>query len=63
VSELHAVAAQVDPNTATVATATPRLCTAELDVFAVLGAALGRVVENTRLGPVVGWQHRGHGTV
>jgi hypothetical protein len=68
VATLHAVAAQVDPSTAAVATATPRLRTAAvLDALEVLGAALVRtgiaIVERTGLGRVLGWQHRGHGEV
>lgn len=65
---LHAVAAQVDPTTAPVATATPRSATAAvLAALEVLGAALVRagvaVVERTGLGRVLGWQHRVHGVV
>lgn len=65
---LHAVAAQVDPTTAPVATATPRTVTAAvLSALEVLGAALARagveVVERTGLGRVLGWQHRAHGVV
>ena len=68
VAVLHAVAAQVDPSGATVATATPRSGTAAvIDALEVLGAALVRagvaVVERTGLGRVLGWQHRGHGDV
>lgn len=67
-TELHAVAAAVDPSTATVATATPRLRAASvLDALEALGAALVRagvaVVERTGLGRVLGWQHRAHGVV
>ena len=68
VESLHAVAAQVDPSTATVATPTPRSRTAAvLDALEVLGAALVRAgvtfVERTGLGRVLGWQHRAHGDV
>lgn len=68
VKTLHAVAAQVDPSTATVATPTPRSRTAAvLDALEVLAAALVRAgvvfVERTGLGRVLGWQHRGHGDV
>lgn len=66
VAVLHAVAAQVDPSTATVATPTPTSRTAAvLDAFEVLGAALVRAgvafIERTGLGRVLGWQHRAHG--
>lgn len=68
VTALHAVAAQVDPSTATVATPTPTSRTAAvLDALEVLGAALVRAglvfVERTGLGRVLGWQHRAHGDV
>lgn len=68
VAALHVVAAQIDPSTATVATATPRSRTAAvLDGLEVLGAALVRagvaLVERTGLGRVLGWQHRAHGDV
>jgi hypothetical protein len=68
VDALHAVAAQVDPSTAPVATATTRSrAAAVLDALEVLGAALVRVgvalVERTGLGRVLGWQRRGHGDV
>jgi hypothetical protein len=68
VTALHAVAAQLDPSTAPVATPTPRSRTAAvLDALEVLGAALVRVgvavVERTGLGRVLGWQHRAHGDV
>lgn len=68
VEALHAIAAQVDPSTATVATPTPRSRTAAvLDALEVLGAALVRaglaVVERTGLGRVLGWQHLAHGDV
>jgi hypothetical protein len=68
VEALHAIAAQVDPSTATVATPAPRSPTAAvLDALEVLGAALVRVgvtfVERTGLGRVLGWQHRAHGDV
>jgi hypothetical protein len=68
VGVLHAVAAEVDPSGATVATATPRSRTAAvLDALEVLGAALVRagvaVTERTGLGRVLGWQHRAHGDV
>lgn len=68
VETLHAIAAQVDPSTATVATATPKTrTTAVLDALEVLGAALVRagvaLVERTGLGRVLGWQHRAHGDV
>jgi hypothetical protein len=68
VETLHAVAAQVDPSTATVATPTPRSRTAAvLDALEVLGAALVRtgvtLVERTGLGRVLGWQQRTHGDV
>lgn len=68
VAMLHAVAAQVDPSTATVATPTPRSLTAGvLDALEVLGAALVRtgvvLVERTGLGRVLGWQHRAHDDV
>ena len=68
VGALHAVAAQVDPASATVTTATPRSRgAAVLDALEVRGAALIRagvaVVERTGLGRVLGWQHRAHGDV
>lgn len=68
VATLHAVAAQIDPSTATVATPTPKTCAAAvLDAFEVLGAALVRagvaLAERTGLGRVLGWQHRAHGDV
>jgi len=68
VEALHAVAAHVDPSTATVATSMPRSrAAAVLDAFEVLGAALGRTgvaaVERTGLARVLGWQHRAHGDV
>jgi hypothetical protein len=68
VGVLHALAAEVDPSGATVATATPRSRTAAvLDGLEVLGAALVRaglaVAERTGLGRVLGWQHRAHGDV
>ena len=68
VAALHAVAAQIDPTTATVATARPRSATAAvLAALEVLGDALVRagvmVVERTGLGRVLGWQHRTHGVV
>jgi hypothetical protein len=68
VDALHAVAAQVDPSTAPVATATPHSRgAAVLDALEVLGAALARtgvtLVERSGLGRVLGWQHRGHGDV
>lgn len=67
-AELHAVAAELDPVGAAVATAPPRSATAAvLDGLEVLGAALVRagvaVVERTGLGRVLGWQHRAHGDV
>jgi hypothetical protein len=66
VSALHAVAAEVAPDTAIVATATPCSRTAAvLGALEVLGATLVRVgvavVERTGLGRVLGWQHRAHG--
>lgn len=68
VEALHAIAAQVDPSTATVAAPTPRTRTAAvLEALEVLAAALVRagvaVVERTGLGRVLGWQHRAHGDV
>jgi len=68
VEMLHAVAAQVDPSTATVATPMPKTRTAAvLEALEVLGAALARtgvaLVERTGLGRVLGWQHRAHGDV
>jgi hypothetical protein len=68
VATLHAIAAQVDPTTAPVATATPRsTSTAVLAALELLGGALVRVgidvVERTGLGRVLGWQHRAHGVV
>jgi hypothetical protein len=65
---LHAIAAQVDPATATVAMATPRSATAAvLAALEVLGEALVRAgvaaAERTGLGRVLGWQHRTHGMV
>jgi hypothetical protein len=68
VGALHAVAAQIDPSTATVSTPTPRSRTAAvLDALEVLGAALVRagvaLVECTGLGRILGWQHRAHGDV
>jgi len=65
---LHALAAQVDPSSASVATASPRSSTAAvLAAFEVLGAGLVRsgvaVVERSGLGRVLGWQHRAHGDV
>jgi len=68
VAALHALAAQVDPSTATVATPMPRSRTAAvLEALEILGAALVRggvaMVERTGLGRVLGWQHRGHGDV
>lgn len=66
VGVLHAIAAQVDPSSAPVATATPPSHAASmLAALEVLGAALVRVgvavVERTGLGRVLGWQHRAHG--
>jgi hypothetical protein len=68
VAVLHAVAAQVDPTTAPVATATPRSATAAvLAALEVLGDALVRagvaLAERSGLGRVLGWQHRAHGVV
>jgi hypothetical protein len=68
VTKLHAVAAQIDPSTATVATPTPSSRSAAvLDALEVLGAALVRagvaLVERTGLGRVLGWQHRAHDDV
>jgi hypothetical protein len=68
VGMLHAVAAEIDPRGATVATAAPRSrVAAVLDGLEVLGAALARagvaLVERTGLGRVLGWQYRGHGVV
>lgn len=68
VEAMHAIAAQIDPSSAPVATATPRSRTAAvLDALEVLGAALVRAgvatVERTGLGRVLGWQHRAHGDV
>ena len=68
VAALHAVAAQVDPSTAAVATAPRHSRTAAvLDALEVLGDALVRtgvaLVERTGLGRVLGWQHRVHGDV
>lgn len=62
---LHAIAAQVDPQSAPVATATAASRTASvLGALEVLGAALAQagvaLVERTGLGRVLGWQHRGH---
>jgi len=63
---LHAIASEIDPSTAAVATATQRSRTAAvLGALEVLGATLVRVgvavVERTGLGRVLGWQHRAHG--
>ena len=68
VETLHAVAAQIDPSTATVATPLLRSRTAAvLGALEVLSSALVRagvaVVERTGLGRVLGWQHRRHGDV
>lgn len=68
VETMHAIAAQIDPTTAPVMTATPRSrIAAVLDAFEVLGAALVHAgvafVERTGLGRVLGWQHRAHGDV
>lgn len=68
VASLHAIAARLDPTTATVATATPRSATAAvLAALEVLGDALVRVgvavAERTGLGRVLGWQHRAHRVV
>jgi hypothetical protein len=65
---LQAVAAQIEPGTAPVSTATPLSRTAAvLDALEMLGTALVRagvaVVERTGLGRVLGWQHRAHGVV
>jgi hypothetical protein len=65
---LHALAAQVDPTSAPVATAAPATPTmAVIAALEVLGAALARaglaMVERTGLGRVLGWQHRAHGVV
>lgn len=71
-AELHALAAQLDPSTATVPTPAPSgsrhpHAAAVLAGLEVLGAALVRagatVVEHTGLGRVLGWQHRAHGEV
>ncbi len=68
VASLHALAVQVDPTSAPVATAAPRSTTAAvLAGFELLGAALERAgiswVERTGVGRVLGWQHRAHGVV
>jgi hypothetical protein len=68
VDAIHAVAARIDPSSATVATPTPTSRTAAvLDALEVLGAALIRagvaLVERTGLGRVLGWQHHAHGDV
>jgi hypothetical protein len=66
VATLHAVAAQLDPHGAPVATATPPSHTAAvLGALERLGVALAQasvaLVERTGLGRVLGWQYRGHG--
>src|SRR5262245_6142624 len=68
VGVLHAVAAELDPSVAVVASPIPRSrVAAVLDALELLGGVLVRagvaVVERTGLGRVLGWQHRRHGDV